>query len=361
MAYKVEFDESEHLDIIKPMFENVLNEEPDIFIITDDGEIVETHKILLSLFSRYLASVLNVLPPGKGVPGLSVPAKAETVRMFVKLLEQGNVVFKGKEVDFEELTACGTMFGLNNLDFKMDNYTIMENRSNTNKNELDPVREEEWDFQTEQEEFTHIKTENILITEEGRTEEEPLSLKTLDQHSFPCTRCGRELRSLVKLKFHLERKHGISVKIEQKCPVCENFFKSRKKLSTHMIHHTNDKRYRCEFCEKRFYRNTHLKSHKLTHSKESLELADAVESRKVECSECGKVLRNQQCLKSHMINIHSMGKPHKCSECGKCFKMVNNMKIHRLTHIGRYACDLCKTRFHSKLEVRIHCENSCNN
>ena len=183
-----------------------------------------------------------------------------------------------------------------------------------------------------------------------------MSLKTMDQDSFPCTVCDMNLRSLVKLQTHLLKKHGKTMTIEQKCPECFKIFKSRKRLRAHMINHTADKRYKCQFCDKRFYRTNHLKSHSMTHSKDSLELLEFVESKKVDCSDCGKTLRDQQCLKSHIINIHTSEKPHKCEECGKKFKMGPNLTVHKLTHTGRYSCDNCKTRFHSKVELQKHAD-----
>ena len=78
MAYKLEFDQAENVDLLKPVLENVLKEEADLFIVTEDGDTVETHKILLSMFSRSLATILSVQSHGEGVPGLSIPVNTKT-------------------------------------------------------------------------------------------------------------------------------------------------------------------------------------------------------------------------------------------------------------------------------------------
>ena len=98
MAYKVEFDESEHVDLLMPVLENVLREDADILIVTAGGDTIETHKILLSMFSRSMGSILSIHHPGEtGLQGISVPARSKTVRNLLKLLEEGNVLIDEKD------------------------------------------------------------------------------------------------------------------------------------------------------------------------------------------------------------------------------------------------------------------------
>merc|ERR1719186_2431213 len=111
MAYRIEFDEVEYIDMLKPVFANVMNEEADIFIVTVDGDTIETHKILLSLFSRTLASIISVHPLGERVQGISVPVKTETVRSLVKLLEEGIVFVEDKD-ELSDVALCGQVLGI---------------------------------------------------------------------------------------------------------------------------------------------------------------------------------------------------------------------------------------------------------
>ena len=232
----------------------------------------------------------------------------------------------------------------------------MPKRENNIENESNNVLEiklEEWDFMPESEVTKEIKLENFPI------KKEPVTAESIDQDRFPCTECGKALRSLVKLQFHLLRKHSKTLEIEQKCPECDKVFRNRKNLKSHMIYHTGEKPYHCQFCEKAFVRNSHLKSHNLTHSKDSPELAELIEKRKVDCSECGKTLRDKQCLKSHMKHIHSDEKPYSCDQCDMCFKMASNLTVHKLTHSGRYSCGGCESKFYSKLQLKEHQQISC--
>ena len=152
MAYRIEFDEVEYVDMLKPVFANVMNEEADIFIVTADGDTIETHKILLSLFSRSLASIISVHPLG-GVQGISVPVKTETVRSLVKLLEEGIVFVEDKD-DLSDVAFCG--IDLTNLAIVDQKHfdDIKHEELPTSHNEIKAleapgIKFEEWEFKNE--------------------------------------------------------------------------------------------------------------------------------------------------------------------------------------------------------------------
>ena len=399
MAYRIEFDEVEYVDMLKPVFANVMKEEADILIVTADGDTIETHKILLSLFSRTLASIISVLPLGERVQGISVPVKTETVRSLVKLLEEGIVFVEDKD-DLSDVALCGQVLGidLTNLaivdqkhfdDIKreelQDSEIKFEQWEFKNEDEIkvesedSEIKLEEWEFKNEKEIVEEIKVESedseIKLEEwEFKNEKEiveeikvePLSVKeefapeTVDQKSYPCTKCERKLPSLVRLQTHLLTIHLHAIEIQQKCPACGKVYKNRKGLQAHLKEHTGKKSFKCEFCEKSFFRSTHLKSHNLTHGKDSLELAKLLEQRKVDCPECGKTLRNQQTLNSHMKYTHSNLEPFKCDECGSQYKKLSTLNDHKLLHSQpmKFKCEECESKFRRKSHLRNH-KQSC--
>ena len=139
MAFHLELEQNEHVRTIKPLVENFLAEEPaDIFIITDDGETVETHKMLLSMFSRSLASILSDHHGCVGVPGISVPMKAETVRNLVRMLGEGTI-FGEDKAELLGVAKCGKLLGIefNNLQIggKRQNNTSDIKREASNETE----------------------------------------------------------------------------------------------------------------------------------------------------------------------------------------------------------------------------------
>eukprot|EP00092_Neocalanus_flemingeri_P073262 GFUD01090347.1.p1 GENE.GFUD01090347.1~~GFUD01090347.1.p1 ORF type:complete len:341 (-),score=117.50 GFUD01090347.1:13-1035(-) len=111
MSYILEIEKTEHVKIFKPVIENILTQEPDMFIMSDDGETVKTHKILISMFSRSLAGILSDHHECGGVPGLSVPMKAEAVRNLVRVLGEGTV-FAGEKDELLGVAKCGKLLGI---------------------------------------------------------------------------------------------------------------------------------------------------------------------------------------------------------------------------------------------------------
>ena len=66
------------------------------------------------MFSRTLASILRDHHGSVGVPGISVPTKAETVRNLVKMLGEGTIFGENKE-ELLGVAKCGKLLG---IDFK---------------------------------------------------------------------------------------------------------------------------------------------------------------------------------------------------------------------------------------------------
>ena len=119
MAYHLEFEKNEHVKVIKPLVENFLARKPaDIFMISDDGETVATHKMLLSIFSRSLANILSDHQESAGVPSISVPMKAQEVRNLVRILEEGTVFGEDKE-KLLAVAKCGKLLGIEILNLQI--------------------------------------------------------------------------------------------------------------------------------------------------------------------------------------------------------------------------------------------------
>ena len=123
MSYHLVYEQTEHVDMLKPLLEKIGKEEPDIFIVTEDGETVGTHKILLSLFSRTLSNILSGQPKDEGVPGISIPIKAETVRNLIKILEVGSTFNEDKE-EVLAVANCGKLLGI-----YLENLQIVEKKA----------------------------------------------------------------------------------------------------------------------------------------------------------------------------------------------------------------------------------------
>lgn len=120
----------------------------------------------------------------------------------------------------------------------------------------------------------------------------------------------------------------------------------------------------------------------LTHSEDSEKL-------QLQCNKCGKWLKNQRCLKSHLLlhaevdhnctlctyttkkehllknhilTKHTSDRPWSCDECDKTFKVKRALTIHKAqSHIegaksGR-TCEFCSKTFGSSTNYYTHRKN----
>jgi len=90
---------------------------PDICIISQDQNRIFTQRILLSLYSKTLCSLLKDLPPFD-LPAISVPATARSIRNLLRVLKHGVTVSKTEEdlVGVEEVAKV--------LDIKLNDWNI---------------------------------------------------------------------------------------------------------------------------------------------------------------------------------------------------------------------------------------------
>ena len=73
------------------------------------------------------------------------------------------------------------------------------------------------------------------------------------------------------------------------------------------------------------------------------------------CTECGKVFRLKQHLKSHTM-IHTGEKPYTCTVCSKGFTRMGSLKTHMRTHTGEKpcSCTVCGKGFTQTSALKTH-------
>ena len=76
------------------------------------------------------------------------------------------------------------------------------------------------------------------------------------------------------------------------CGECEQVFKQKRHLLSHMVSHEGTKPFVCDQCESRFAHNGNLKRHKLTHEG----------TKPFACDECEKRFTQKQHLRKHKLS-----------------------------------------------------------
>jgi len=364
MAYHLQ--QTRQVDILKPLLAEITDEPSDMFIVTSDGETVETHKQLFTLFSQTFSSLLVGLNCLEKV-GVSVPMPAVMVRNMIKILIRGRVYSYAQD-HLLDVSSCGSFFGIQfqqmqvgrkkkKLEGKslINDKTKCDDKGRTKQGSKDDLAGIEVKVNLEDKNQQEITVDNYEEKMEEEFAEEFAALKSdlnerenvkvesedapkASMHSgkkFKCTECGRKYKNIQALNRHLKMQHSITVAIELHCEECDKDFSSGQALQNHIRLHTGEKPYNCEFCDKSFSQHANLKSHQLVHDKESEEISKMKEKRKVECSDCGQLFVNKQVMRNHKLTVHSDEMPFKCSECDKCFKLANKLNFHMVSHSGK--------------------------
>jgi len=111
MSYVLEIEQTEHVNILKPVIENLASEPADITIVTDDGQSVDTHKLLLMLFSSYLRGILGTHVERGHVTGMSAPVEGRALRNLLKILVDG-AIFGADKNELLAAAKCGKTLGI---------------------------------------------------------------------------------------------------------------------------------------------------------------------------------------------------------------------------------------------------------
>ena len=320
-------EQTRQVAILKPLLTEITDELSDMFIVTSDGETVETHKLLFTLFSQTFSSLLGGLNCLEKV-GVSVPMPAVLVRNMIKILSGGRA-YSYNQDHLLAVSSCGSFFGIQFQEMQVGSKkqkqkqerksevindktsdkqdctsdvkcgTKQESKDDLagievkvdvedkNKHEINVDNYEEEMEEEFAEEFAALETDlNESENVKGESDDAPKA----SMHSvkkFKCTECGRKYKNIQALNRHLNMQHSITVATELHCKECDKEFSSGQALQNHTRLHTGEKPYNCEFCDKSFTQHANLKSHQLVHDKESEEISMMKEKRKAECRDWG--------------------------------------------------------------------------
>ena len=398
MSYLLE--QTNQVTILRPLLSEISETVADLFIITSDGETVETHKLLFSLYSQLFTNILEDMK-SQDMVVVSVPMPSVIVRNMIRILTEGRA-YGYHQDHLLEVSHLGSLLGIqftglqvgsrknkqvgNTVDIKpVDTVDDASKQSDVSKestgNEV-KVKIEEKDQQannlstSEVEEEEEVGMENVLtephnnVKEEEQAvvrkwdgskwiEDENSSSSSIVEKKIKCSECGRKFRNIQSRNVHLRKEHSVTPVSEQFCKECDKEFSSGQAFKNHSRLHTGEKPYTCEFCERSFSQHGNMLSHQLIHDKESEEIRMRKEKSKVKCSECGLLYATNYVLKMHKASVHTDEMPFKCSECDKCFKLPINLKLHMVSHSDQrlFPCSNCNHSFKRKSELNKHVKN----
>lgn len=192
-------------------------------------------------------------------------------------------------------------------------------------------------------------------------------------NSIPCEYCSEEFSTFWKKRNHFLTVH----QKELTCDVCNNSFKSVKKLEVHKKTHTTE--YQCKICNKCFARIDILDTHFLTkhirikpftckYCGKTFNVRVALlrherhhkkknNSQSIRCRFCNRFFEKLLHLKKHVQLFHNEKKL-VCEHCGARHNSVSSLKNHLLTHEG-FECNECGESFLKKSYLKNHILMQC--
>ncbi|XP_059044915.1 gastrula zinc finger protein XlCGF57.1-like [Achroia grisella] len=191
--------------------------------------------------------------------------------------------------------------------------------------------------------YTHTdeKPHNCVVCMKAHATKHDLKLhmyKHTGERPYNCVVCRKGFVTSTCLKLHMRIHNGE----KHTCNVCNECFKSVKKLKQHTnVHHPDERPYNCVVCQKGFVTSTCLKLHMRIHNGE-----------KHKCNEYFKSIKK---LNQH-TNIHVMEQTD--NKGNKCMAINDSNKVI-CSPEKLYSCDACKKYFIKDTHLKRHkCVNT---
>ena len=322
MAYKLEYSRPDYHKVLRDSVLEWSKAENDVFIVSQEGHKIFTHKIILKFYSRSLGEVMDSLPsPSTStISGISISASSSSISSLLHILTTGKAASNNKET-LVNVKEAAKALGIN-----LGN-CLLESRESNARTKKVPV-EFELKRSIDKDVDTEVSPANLAVfknRKEGMDGIDPIAVdsivvkeddtkylndKNIEPKKTPLlyTKVFSENKTVNQEKRQEKQKSVINeVKLEEvsidrneevkdapyNCHVCDHAFHSEKKLNKHILKHT--KRYSCDQCDKSFPLRGTLKLHK---------------------------------------NVHLTEKPYKCNVCGKEFTQAGNLRIHDRRYHG---------------------------
>ena len=139
---------------------------------------------------------------------------------------------------------------------------------------------------------------------------------------------------------------SLSSRSPHPCPVCNNVLSSRGALVKHLVTHKEKKPFQCDQCSMEFNQNRDLKTHIM--QKHTMQRPHV-------CGICQKGFVHKFYLMEHMT-YHTGERQFQCFHCGKRFQAQSALTKHikRHTTIKGFSCHLCQKAFAVKTDLNAH-------
>ena len=386
----------DHSSRVRLYLDNLTEDDPDVFLISQEGEQIGTHKIVLRLFSRFLGSIFG---QSDQVSHISVPASGSVLNHFVNTITTGVTITKNKK-ELNIIAEVAAVLGLDHVDWQVGSQrrsaddAFKKIRKDLLKGfNLDDKAESSDGFIFENEpdrdldgKDASVKVEvlpEFLTKADGRFDCDicfkPFTFKSnLTKHvkvfhkdslksdkagdestveRVGCSMCSRSFTTKKYLRKHVRETHEVSVKKEKQAP-CTVCYK------VHGFNLKDNNHYDCEQCGKKYYGNELIQKHRSEKHGIRLRPVKIVEEYVAEnpnhCHECKTACKTETDLIYHQDTKH-MKENLDVLTCRFCQRKINRkQKRFFLEHLRKHTgespeiCSFCGTSFKQKKALKNH-------
>lgn len=126
VIYKLQNSGRNHSKELENVVQSWTKQKPDICIISQDRSRIFTQRILLSLYSKTLCSLLKDLPPFD-LPAISVPASGKSIKNLLRLLKNGVTVSTNQD-DLLEVEDAAKALNIELKDWNINYITVPQSQ-----------------------------------------------------------------------------------------------------------------------------------------------------------------------------------------------------------------------------------------
>ena len=310
MSYKLELNGCVHLDVLGSTLQSWSCAQPDLFIISQEGQRIYAQSSILNFYSPML---MELLATNSLSVGISLEASSNSIRSLLEVLTFGTAFTKEKG-NLAEAVKTAELLGIS-----IDNWQIGRRK------EKPVISETGTGIETRSKRLTSTPKMKELerigrIGKINNINKFKIKIKhatKLGKSSWSCDICGHETRDSTTIQKHVKT-HSKNHRI--KCQRCSFTFKNAKSLKNHIsIAHSdsNNEKFKNEPKEKKLWTKNnkgwscyicgygaaskkkqvleHIKTHSKAHSHS--------------CHLCSYTFKNHKSLQKHMIIFHGNANP----------------------------------------------------
>ena len=356
MSYLVEVSKEDHKKVVQDTVTE-WSRRDDLQLVSVEGHRVSSSRVLLSLYSDHLRSILNhpAVSFSPDVTAISVPASASTISSLLTILATGRTGCDSKETlgDTKSLAQA--------LGISLKNFFV-ENRKSPNGG----LRLIKLPLQPE-------TIQNIPMTKS-----KPKIIKTISTvKSLPRSDISKvaskpsESTSSPTLKWNtsiINKSSKLRIELKE-VGTDEKLIDGPKEEPVSETGDNPNRTWACDVCPKQFKEQKFMLRHRYrAHGLRKRELKPEGEMKiKIEnvstkfpnqCKVCMKVYHSEEMLMKHVQKKHGKKRIFQCDDCKKTVGSKGELQAHVRIHLPEserpFKCDVCEKRFCQKGQKKIH-------